>query len=61
MHYDPVIIDVNSIETDKNAKEVIRAGLGEATSAIELSGGVIARSQESGGSRYVSNITNDLH
>ncbi|MEM0456441.1 MAG: archaellin/type IV pilin N-terminal domain-containing protein [Nitrososphaerota archaeon] len=43
--------------TTQKSSEVIRAGLSEATSAIELSGGVIARSQESGGSRYVSNIT----
>ncbi len=43
--------------TTQKSSEVIRAGLSEATSAIELSGGVIARSEEVNGKRYVSNIT----
>ena len=43
--------------TTQKSSEVIRAGLGEAASAIELSGGVIAMSEEVGGKRYVSNIT----
>ncbi|MCS7135798.1 MAG: archaellin/type IV pilin N-terminal domain-containing protein [Nitrososphaerota archaeon] len=43
--------------TTQKSSEVIRAGLSEATSAIELSGGVIARSQELNNKRYLSNIT----
>lgn len=44
--------------TTQRSSEVIRAGLSEASSAIELSGGVIAKSSEtSDGKRYVANIT----
>jgi flagellin FlaB len=42
--------------TTQKSSEVIRAGLSEATSAIELSGGVIARSEEVDGKRYVSSV-----
>ncbi|MEM2910156.1 MAG: archaellin/type IV pilin N-terminal domain-containing protein [Nitrososphaerota archaeon] len=43
--------------TTQKSSEVIRAGLSEATSAIELSGGVIAMSNDSNGVRYVANVT----